>query len=263
MTISFCHCRWVFLSFGRKKSHSASGRRKSILLRQSRIIWPWNCDKFVDRSFVSNFFHRFSLKWRIWNWVNCTLSNFDRSDFHELNKDFLLHSIRLTRKQVRWLICVSNPMFDIRMKRTFCYSKKKRFVYKAKYLTIRQNLSSDNERLGLISDEQDNENVTRRLFIAKERTMSSEREIDVRSSDWCVHWSNSIFSILFSFSNSLSMIEMFKLSVTSWCFNALLNNAAPSSLMLFPSKWSIVHCFCWNVSWMTREISFEVSFMLQ
>ena len=63
----------------------------------------------------------------------------------------------------------------------FFYSKKKRVVYKTKYLTMRQNLSSDNERLGLMFDEQDNGNMTRRLFIVKERTMSSKREIDVRS----------------------------------------------------------------------------------
>ena len=31
----------------------------------------------------------------------------------------------------------------------FFYSKKKRFVYWTRHLTMRQNLSSDNERLGL------------------------------------------------------------------------------------------------------------------
>ena len=61
-----------------------------------KIIWPCNCDKFVDRSFVSNIFHQFSSKWRIFmemklsqlhhcqtSKFNWTL-NFDTTDFHQV-----------------------------------------------------------------------------------------------------------------------------------------------------------------------------------
>ena len=81
--------------------------------------------------------------------MNCTTV---RSDFHQLSKDFPFHSMR---KQVD-LLLESNVRYE--NEENFFYLKKKIVVYKTKYLTMRQNLSSDNERLGLLSDEQDNEN---------------------------------------------------------------------------------------------------------
>ena len=57
------------------------------------------------------------------------------------------------------------------------------------------------------------------------------------------------------------IVEMFKLSLTSLCFNALLSNSAPSCVMLFPAKLSIVHCFCSSASSMTPGISFKVKFL--
>ena len=165
------------------------------------------------------------------------------------------------------------------MKSTFSIRKTKdSSIHRTK--TKWQNLSSDNERLGLMSDEQYNENigeniVIRRLFIEKERTMSSEREIDVRSVnliqiDVFIGTNNQIrsslyLSILFSFSNSringwfhrdVQTVSTHKL--TWLCFNALLSNAVPSCVMLFQLKLSLVHCFCWSASLMTRGISLSV-----
>ena len=84
--------------------------------------------------------------------------------------------------------------------------------------------------------EQDNENIViMRLFIEKERTMRPRK--DKSTFDLC-----SLIECRFYFCSPI--VEMFKLSLTSLCFNALLSNAAPSSLILFTSKSSIVHCFC-------------------
>ena len=104
------------------------------------------------------------------------LSNIDRSDFHQLSKNFLFHSIRLTRKEVH-LLLESNVRHE--NEENFFYSKKRRFVYSSNEDEIFDNETKFVFRqrtsllqLGLMSDEQDNqklfnENMIRRVFIVQ------------------------------------------------------------------------------------------------
>ena len=136
MTISFCHY-WetmLGLSLVWQREESLGGvRRKSIRLRQSGVIWPSNCDKLVDGSFVSNAFHRFSSKWRIWNWVNCTTVKLWQEWFSAIKQRFSFSFDPIDEETC--------PMFDLLLESNvrheneekFFYSKKKRFVYKTKY----------------------------------------------------------------------------------------------------------------------------------
>ena len=177
--------------------------------------------------------------WR-WNWVNCTTVK--------------LWTSRIECSTWEW--------------REFFYSKKERFVYKTKW----QNLSSDNERLFWNSDWY-LMNKTVKSYSMKigeycnkapfhwegkndDLGKTNRRSICELVSDWCVHWSNNrirsclCLSILFSFSNSLSIIDMFKLSPhTNLLHYVLTVCSIMQHLRLL--------CFSW-INWVLRIVFVEV-----
>ena len=181
----------------------------------------------------------------------------------------------------------TSPMFHLRLESNvrheneanFFYSKKKRVVYPSNEDEI-----FDNETKFVFRQRTSRIDVwwTRQWKYDEASFYCEEKndELGKRNwcsicelvSDWCVHWSNNrirsslSLSILFSFSNGwingwfhrdVQTVSAHKL--TSLCFNASLSNAAPSCVIRLMDKSSIVHCCCWNASWMTHGISLSVS----
>ena len=221
--------RLVFMrSFGRRVKFSHKEDTK--MTKKKFIVFKW----FIKLVF-----------WRISS-IKISLFRNDVGSFSRFNIDDRTRSVSDSIKGNcekfvdRWNVWHRIELSLFKQRFSFSFdleSNEENFfsIRKRKDSSRRRNLSSDNERLS---------DWTRQWkYCHKAREGKNDELGETNRRSICVHWSN------VAFSNSWDV-------QTSLCFNASLSNAAPLCVIRLIDKSSC----CWNASWMTPGIPFEVKY---